>query len=123
VDIVCDVNIPRGDRSFDRQFATECVKPASDPNRLGNAKNDEYQGPGYINWDFSFFKFIPMGGTRRLQLRVELYNAFDTDQWTATDTSATFNYVTGVMDDGNFGKLTGATLSARRIQLGARFQF
>ena len=123
VDIVCDVNIPRGDRSFDRQFATECVKPASDPNRLGNAKNDEYQGPGYINWDFSFFKSVPMGGTRRLQLRVELYNAFDTDQWTATDTSATFNYVTGVMDDGNFGKLTGATLSARRVQLAARFQF
>jgi Carboxypeptidase regulatory-like domain len=123
VDIVCDVNIPRGDRSFDRQFATECVKPASDPNRLGNSKNDEYQGPGYMNWDISFFKHVPMGGNRRLQFRVELYNAFDTDQWDQTDTAATFNYVTGVMDDQNFGKLTGRTLSARRIQLGARFQF
>jgi hypothetical protein len=76
-----------------------------------------------MNWDFSFFKVVPMGGNRRLQFRVELYNAFNTDQWTATDTSATFNYVTGEMNDANFGKLTGATLSARRIQLGARFTF
>ena len=60
---------------------------------------------------------------RRLQFRVELYNAFNTDQWTATDTSAIFNYVTGVQTDTAFGKLTGATLSARRIQLGVRFQF
>ena len=59
----------------------------SDPNRLGNALGDEYQGPGFMNWDISFFKYVPMGGTRRLQFRVELYNAFDTDQWTATDTS------------------------------------
>jgi hypothetical protein len=122
-DIVCDPNISRGDRTFERQFDTSCIRPPSDTNRLGNALGDEYQGPGYMNWDISFFKHVPMGGNRRLQFRVELYNAFDTDQWDQTDTSATFNYVTGVMDDANFGKLTGRTLSARRIQLGARFQF
>jgi Carboxypeptidase regulatory-like domain len=122
-DIVCDPNIGRSDRSFDKQFDTSCIRPPSDPNRLGNAVGDEYLGPGFMNWDFSFFKVVPMGGTRRLQFRVELYNAFDTDQWTATDTSATFNYVTGEMNDANFGKLTGATNSARRIQLGVRFTF
>jgi hypothetical protein len=122
-DIVCDPNISRGDRSFDNQFDTSCIRPPSDANRLGNAKGDEYQGPGYMNWDFSFFKHVPMGGNRRLQFRVELYNAFNSDQWTAADTSAIFNYVTGVQTDANFGKLTGATLSARRIQLGVRFTF
>jgi hypothetical protein len=122
-DIVCDPNISRGDRSFDNQFDTSCIRPPSDANRLGNAKGDEYQGPGYMNWDFSFFKVVPMGGSRRLQFRVELYNAFNTDQWTAADTSAIFNYVTGMQTDANFGKLTGATLSARRIQLGVRFTF
>ena len=45
--------------------------------------NDEYLGPGFMNWDISFFKNIPMGGARRLQFRLELYNAFNTDQWTA----------------------------------------
>jgi hypothetical protein len=122
-DIVCDPNMSRSDRSFDVQFDTSCIRPPSDANRLGNATGDEYQGPGYMNWDLSFFKVVPMGGNRRLQFRVELYNAFDTDQWTAADTSAIFNYVTGAQTDANFGKLTGATLSARRIQLGARFTF
>lgn len=122
-DILCDPYLPRGDRSFDRQFKTECIGPPSDQLRLGDALGDEYHGPGYMNWDISFFKYVPMGGNRRLQLRVELYNAFDTDQWTATDTSAVFNYQTGEQTDTNFGKLTGATLSARRIQLAARFTF
>ena len=47
-----------------------------------------------MNWDISAFKNIPMGGTRRLQLRVELYNAFNTDQWTAVNTTANFDYTT-----------------------------
>ena len=122
-DIVCDPNIPRSQRTFDHQFNTDCIKPPSDQYRLGNAKGDEYQGPGFMNWDISVFKNIPVGGTRRLQLRFEMYNAFNSDQWTATDTSAVFNYVTGQQTDTNFGRLTGATQSARRIQLGARFTF
>ena len=92
--------------------------------RLGTALNDEYLGPGYVNWDISVFKNVPFGGSRRLQLRVELYNAFNTDQWTGVNTNATFDYVTGALTNGNvFGRLTNATNSARRIQLGARFTF
>ncbi len=34
-----------------------------------------------------------------------------------------FNYTTGAQTDTAFGSLTGGTLSARRIQLGARFTF
>lgn len=122
-DVVCDPNISRGDRTFDRQFDISCIRPPSDTNRLGNSIGDEYQGPGFMNFDFSVFKNVPVGGTRRLQLRLELYNAFNNDQWTAADTSAQFNYVTGEQTDANFGKLTGATQSARRIQLAARFTF
>ena len=123
VDILCDPYLPSGDRTFDRQFKTECIGPPADVNRLGNSLGDEFQGPGFMNWDISFFKSVPMGGTRRLQLRVELYNAFDSDQWDQTDTGAVFNYVTGEQTDTAFGKLTGRTLSARRIQLAARFTF
>ena len=62
-----------------------------------------------MNWDISFFKHVPMGGSRRLQFRVELYNAFNTDQWTATirRPSAMFHYVTGAQTDTNFGRITG----------------
>ncbi len=122
--ITCNPNLPRGERTFERQFRTECIKPPTDQFRLGTALNDEYLGPGYMNWDLSAFKSVPFGGTRRLQLRVELYNAFNTDQWTGVNTNATFDYTTGVLTNANtFGRLNGNTNSARRIQLGARFTF
>jgi hypothetical protein len=125
--ITCDPNLSRGDRTFERQFRTECVAPPTDQFRLGTALNDEYLGPGYMNWDISAFKNIPVGGTRRLQLRVELYNAFNTDQWTelaAANRNANFDYTTGVLTNPNvFGRISGTTNSARRIQLGARFVF
>jgi hypothetical protein len=122
--ITCDPNLPRGERTFERQFSTECIAPPTDQFRLGTALNDEYLGLGFVNWDISAFKHVPMGGARRLQLRVELYNAFDTDQWTGVNTNATFDYATGTLTNANtFGRLNGNTNSARRIQLGARFTF
>ena len=122
--ITCDPNLPRGERTFERQFRTECIAPPTDQFRLGTALNDEYLGPGYMNWDISAFKSVPLGSTRRLQLRVELYNAFNTDQWTDVNRNATFDYTTGALTNANtFGRLTNATNSARRIQLGARFTF
>jgi hypothetical protein len=122
-DVVCDPNLPRSQRTFDRQFRTECIAPPSDKNRLGNSLGDEYLGPGFMNWDISAFKNVPVGGTRRLQLRVELYNAFNTDQWNGVNTGATFDFNTGAQTNTNFGKLNGSTFNARRIQLGARFTF
>jgi Carboxypeptidase regulatory-like domain len=122
--ITCDPNLPRGDRTFERQFRTECIAPPTDQFRLGSATNDEYLGPGYMNWDISAFKHVPLGGARRLQLRVELYNAFNTDQWTGVNNTASFDYATGALTNANtFGRLNGNTNSARRIQLGARFTF
>ena len=124
VSIVCDPNLPRGERTFERQFKTECVKAPTDPFRLGTSLYDEYLGVGYVNWDLSAFKYVPMGGGRRLQLRVELYNAFNTDQWTGVNSAASFDYTTGALTNGNvFGRLNGNTNNARRIQLGARFTF
>jgi hypothetical protein len=122
--IVCDPWLPQSQRSFERQFRTECIAAPDDPYHFGTARGDEFHGPGFINWDFSVFKHIPMGGSRRLQLRVELYNAFDTYQWTTVNTNAEFDFITGVLTNPNvFGRLTGATNSARRIQLAARFTF
>ena len=120
----CDPNLPSSERTFTRQFRTECVVPPSDQFLMGNSLGDEYLGLGYVNWDISFFKNIPMGNSnRRLQLRAELYNAFNTDQWSGVTTAAQFDYLTGKQTNTAFGSLTGATRDARRIQLGARFTF
>ncbi len=74
-----------------RRSTPSVVRPPSDPNRVGTARGDEFVGPGYLNWDISFLKNIPLGGTRRLQFRCELYNAFNNVQFSNVNTSATFN--------------------------------
>jgi hypothetical protein len=122
--VVCDPTLPRSERTFARQFRTECIAAPDDAFNFGTARGDEFQAPGYMNWDISVFKNIAMKRGQRLQLRVELYNAFDTDQWTAVNTQAVFDYTTrGLANSTVFGSLTGATNSARRIQLAARFTF
>jgi hypothetical protein len=121
--MTCDPNLSNGDATFERQFNTECVAPRRISTVSARQLSDSISGSG-MNWDISFFKNVPLGGSRRLQLRFELYNAFNTDQWTGVNTNANFDYRTGVLTNAStFGRLTGATNSARRIQLGVRFQF
>jgi len=126
VSLVCDPNLPRSERTFDRQFRTECVRPGGgpdDPYYMGTSTNDEYDPPGYINHDITLFKNFRMG-PRNLQFRVEMYNPFNTTQYQDVDTAATFDYATGVMNDTNFGRVTGVRPSTNRvIQLGVRFTF
>jgi hypothetical protein len=120
-DIVCDPTLPRGERTFERQFKTECIAPPSDPNRIGNAKNDEYIGPGYVNHDFSLFRNIALPGHRNLQFRAELYNALNSMQVSTVNTTATFD-ANGKQTNAAFGQVTAAR-DSRRIQLAARFTF
>ena len=126
VTLTCDPNLPSSERTFDRQFRTECVGPGggpSDPYFMGTSTNDEYHPPGYINHDLTFFKNFAFG-TRSLQFRAELYNAFNTTQYQDVDTSAVFNYNTGQQTDTNFGRVTGVRPASNRIvQLGIRFRF
>ena len=116
--------MPTQPKATSTRSRTECVAPPTDRFRLGTALQDEYLGPGYVNWDFSIFKNVPIGGARRLQFRAEIYNLFDSDQWTTVNTNANFDFATGALTNASvFGSLTGVTLSARRIQLGARLTF
>jgi hypothetical protein len=126
VSLVCDPNLPRSERTFDRQFRTECIQPGGgpgDPYYMGTSTNDEYNPPGFINHDMTFFKNFAIG-SRTLQFRAELYNAFNLTQYEGVDTSATFDYATGQQTDTNFGRITGVRGSTNRvIQLGVRFTF
>jgi len=122
--IICDPELPRSERTFERQFRTECIAPPDDEFNIGTARSDEFHGPGYINWDVSVVTDSFKKKTRRLQFRVELYNAFDAEQWTGVNTNAQFDYVArDLRNPAVFGSLTDATNSARRIQLAVRFTF
>ena len=128
--LTCDPNLPRSERTFERQFRTECVRPPgplTDPNDTlyqGSALGDEWVQLGFINHDITLFKNFAFARSRTLRIQVELYNAFNTTQYSAVDTSAQFDYATGVQTDANFGRVTGVRNNSNRvIQLGARFTF
>jgi hypothetical protein len=128
--LTCDPNLPRSERTFDRQFRTECIAPpgpstvAGDTRYQGTALNDEWLSLGYINHDITLFKNFAMGDRRNLQIRIEMYNAFNTTQYANVDTSAEFNFATGAQTDTNFGRVTDVRGNSNRvIQLGARFTF
>jgi len=135
VHYVCDPNLPRSQRTFERQFKTECVAIPTDQYLLGDSKGDEWQNIGYANWDLSVFKNFRMKAGRTFQVRAEMYNAFNTNQWSGVNSTANFSYTTGQLtnltalnattqqQEASFGALSRATRPARRIQLGARFTF
>jgi hypothetical protein len=128
--LTCDPFLPKGERTTDRQFKTECISfggpavLAGDTYYFGNSPGDEWVGLGYANHDITLFKNFALSGRRTIRFQIEMYNAFNLTQYSAVDTSAQFNYATGQQTDTNFGRITGVRGSSNRvIQLGARFQF
>lgn len=89
----------------------------------GNAAKYSFRGPGINNWDMSLFKNMPfLEGRLRAQLRAEAYNLFNHTQFTAVNTSATFNPTTGAQTNGIFGQYTAAA-NPRQLQLALRLSF
>ena len=88
---------------------------------LGNAPARFFRLPWIKNTDLSMFKNFQVGGGRRLQIRWEIYNLFNTVNWSAIDTSAQFNEA-GQQVDTQFGKATSAR-DPRIMQGAIRFTF
>jgi hypothetical protein len=113
--------LPKSERTVTRHFNTNAFgRPAV--GTFGNAPKDVVRGPGINNWDISVFKNIPLGAESRwLQLRCELYNAWNHTQFSAMDTSARFS-PDGLQSNTRFGALI-ATHPARQMQLSLRVRF
>jgi len=74
---------------------------------IGNAGVDVMYGPGYINWDMSLGKRIPLGKESRfLTLKVEAFNVINHVQFTGVNSSFIFN-AAGQNTDAKIGALTG----------------
>jgi hypothetical protein len=88
---------------------------------LGNAPQRFFRLPWIRNTDLALFKNFQMGGGRRMQFRWEIYNLFNTVNWSNIDTSAQFNPA-GEQVDTQFGKATSAR-DPRIMQASFRFSF
>jgi len=110
-----------GDRTFSKWFDTGVFsRPLrGDP---GNAPKDVFRLPGTLNYDISFFKTFPLLSEKRsLQLRWEMYNAFNHTQFNSVDTTARFE-ANGTQVNNRFGEVIGAR-NPRRMQASLRFRF
>lgn len=132
--IVCDPNLPRGERTFDRQYRTECVKPPgprTDPNDtlyqgtgVGEGQEDARMSLGYINHDMTLMKNFSIGNGRNVQVRAEFYNVFNTTQYQGVNTQPTYDFATGEQTNPAFGSISGVRANSNRvIQLGVRLTF
>ncbi len=91
-DLVAD---PVGPQTRQEWFNTAAFAPPPIVGQLGKSSLAQYRGPGINNWDLSFmknFSGLPWWGKEgaQLQLRAELYNAFNHTQFQSVDNDMGF---------------------------------
>lgn len=102
----------RGERTEGRYFNTGAfANPVA--GTFGNAGRNIIRQPGTSNWDFILAKYFPVKERWRLQLRAEMFNAFN---------HLSFNRVETQLGNRGFGSVTGADPS-RVIQFALRLEF
>jgi hypothetical protein len=114
-------NLLRGDRSFSHYFNTSVIQ-LPNVGTYGNAPRLFIRGPGINDFDLALLKNIPVYERFHLQIRCEAYNAFNHTQFSAINTSPTFNATTKAQTNAQFGQVTAAR-DPRQLQLAARFTF
>lgn len=122
VDVVGDPYLPKGDRTFFRNFNPAAfAAPAT--GSFGNAGYDILRQPGVNNWDLSLGKRfgVGLGESRFLMFRGEFYNAFNHTQFATLDGGARFD-ATGKQVNGNFGAFASAR-QPRTITFSLRFNY
>ena len=88
---------------------------------LGDPSKTLIRGPGIENWDISLVKGIPIRERVQMQLRVEMYNAFNHTQFSALNQTAQFN-AAGAQTNAQFGQYTAAQ-NPRIMQWALRLRF
>jgi hypothetical protein len=95
--------------------------------RFGTTGRNQFYGPGGWSLDLSMFRAIALGGTKRLEFRVEGQNFLNHPVFGNPDgnvTSATFMQISNIPGGaaGNVG-LGNAVYMERNFRLGLRFSF
>jgi hypothetical protein len=84
---------------------------------FGNAPRNVLRGPKVVITDLSMLKDIPIQGSMRVQVRAEIFNAFN---------NVNYGQPNGVYGSANFGRINSTNTTypnMRQIQLGAKLIF
>jgi len=84
--------------------------------RFGTSKTNQFRGPGGANLDLSLFRSFPLGGTRRIEARVEASNVTNTFK---------FANPTNSVNSGNFMRILtlNPSYAERQVRLAVRYSF
>lgn len=74
---ICDGNLPANERTVERWFDYTCFSNTATTNVNGNTPPNIIRGPNLINFDFGLHKDVKFGERMKLQLRGEVFNAFN----------------------------------------------
>jgi hypothetical protein len=80
---------------------------------FGSASRNLLRGPKFVNTDLSLMKNVIVGGGATFQIRVEMFNIFNTVNWGNPNAS---------FDNTAFGRITSAG-AMRQVQLGGKVLF
>jgi hypothetical protein len=80
---------------------------------FGNASRNLLRGSRFANTDLSFMKNVILGGGATVQIRVEMFNIFNTVNW--GNPNASFG-------NAAFGQITSAG-AMRQVQIGGKLLF
>jgi len=92
---------------------------------FGNSPRNVVRKPGLVNTNFAVFKNVTFGASRAAQIRVEIYNLFNTVEFQDIDRTARFD-ANGNQINPNFGTAIGIaspTRPPRTVQLSLRLNF
>jgi hypothetical protein len=106
--ITCDPYA--ADRTITGWFNPACVAIPAGDQPFGNAPRNNVRGPNYWTFDFAAVKQVSLGGTSRLELRVETFNLFNRANFTAPN---------GNRSSAAFGTIA-STYDPRQVQLGVK---
>ena len=101
----------RGVEYFSQEERALFSTPA--PGETGSGRN-LFTGPGFFQFDLGLFKGFRLGDDRRLELRMEVFNLFNTVNFSDPNFLATA---------GSFGTITSTRVPPRIIQLGIKLYF
>jgi hypothetical protein len=107
-----DPTLPADQRTPDHWFNTAAFQAAS-AFTIGTASRNPVRGPSYRDVDFGLTRRVPVGGSRSIELRGEVFNLLNTPNFGAPN---------AVVGAANFGTITSA-LDPRVAQLALKFLF
>ena len=84
------------------------------PGEWGDAPKGYLRGPGFWNVDLSFSRNLNLAQGRRVELRLEAFNLFDTVNWANPNTQ---------LGNVNAGRITGTSGDPRIMQFAAKYSF